>query len=217
MAEEERSRFDRLVTLTPRPFHITSNPPFGVGLVLCGHVNTYDDNGAQFSLQRDGIRNCKPGIWTSIAVPVSGGEGMMECILRWVAPGTIDLGQDIEKWETYEEATREMDVESFKSVGEMVGESGNVLERKKDGSYYDDGGVCCVISTEYLTKAAFEKIIDEEKRENLKDGYGFYVETLTISIFDGQPGNKRFCIGGMCCMCRLLLLLLWTKGADGML
>lgn len=154
-------------------------------------MNADDDSGAQFFLQRDGTRNCKPGIWTSIAVPAAGEDGMMECILRWVAPGSIDLSQSVEEWERYEEGTRTADLEGFKGI--------KGLEWKRDGTYYDDGGVCCVISTEYLTREAFEEIVDPEERESLEDGYAFYIETLTLSIFDGPPGNERFCIGGMCC------------------
>ncbi|KAG0651857.1 hypothetical protein D0Z07_0803 [Hyphodiscus hymeniophilus] len=199
MAEETPTRFDRLIALTPRRFHISSEPPFGVGLVLCGHVNADDDDGSQFFMEHNGIRNCKPGIWTSLAVfsQDEGGEEMTECVLRWVEDGSIDLAQDVKQWEEYEGRTRKLDAESFKSVEGMVGKDGKVLEWKRKGTYYDDGGVCNVVSTEYLTRAAFEKIVDAEQRADLEEGYGFYVETLTLSAFDGPPGNERFCIGGM--------------------
>jgi len=41
--------------------------------------------------------------------------------------------------------------------------------------------------------------VDEKERERLKEGYGYYVETLTMSVFDGPQENQRFCIGGMSC------------------
>jgi hypothetical protein len=170
-----KERFDRLVALTPRRFHISSNPPFGVGLVLCGHVSTEEVDGSQFFLQRDGIRNCKPGIWTSIRIPASEGEeNMTECILRWVAPGTINLGQGVEKWEEYEKATRQGDMDAFKGIEDMAKDG---AEWERHGRYFDDGGICCVISTEYLTRDAYEKLAEGE------NDFGWYLETLTLSIF----------------------------------
>ena len=197
MAEEGPSllnRINRIRALTPRRFHISENPPFGAGLVLCGHLNANDDSGAQFFLRHDGIRNCKPGIWTSVAVDVPDSEqGMMECILRWVAPGSIDLGQDVEEWAKYEAETRKGDLAAWEEGKGVEGIKG---EWREDGQYYDDGGICCVISTDYLTREALKEIVGKEGE---KGGYGGYVETLTLSIFDGPKGNEMFCIGGMCC------------------
>lgn len=60
------SRLAALTELTPRQFHISSNPPFGVGLVLFGQENqhTSEDCLEEFIMQQDIVRNCKPGIWT---------------------------------------------------------------------------------------------------------------------------------------------------------
>lgn len=37
------------------------------------------------------------------------GGGRGEFILRWVAPGTIDISQSVESWKAYEKATCETD------------------------------------------------------------------------------------------------------------
>lgn len=196
MAEEEKSRFDRLISLTPRRFHISENPPFGVGLVFCGHVNANDDSGVLFFRNRAGIPNCKPGIWTSIILPVPGDEGMMECILHWVESGAIDLGQSVEEWEGYERETRKLDAESWeewRKKNDWDKERKEGVNWRNDGTYYDDGGLCNVISTEYLTREACEKMMAEDGE------YDFYLETLTLSVMDGEPQNSGFCIGGMSC------------------
>ena len=67
----------------------------------------------------------------------------MECVLRWVCDGSIDLTQSVEEWEAYEAATAEIDA--------AVPLSGLVPEGatwRKAGTYYSDGGTLCVVSTE---------------------------------------------------------------------
>jgi hypothetical protein len=197
--EMATDRLKRLTALTPRRFHITTNSPYGVGLVLCGHVNDeeIDDIGSQFFTQRDGIKNCKPGIWTSMAREVGepGDNFSLECILRWVAPGTINMAQSVEKWEEYEKETREKDLEV--RMSEIVPKG---TKWRRAGSYYDDGGVCSVISTEYLTMDAAKKIMFGTGEEEEEVNFGFYTETLTLNGWEmGAGENERFTIGGMNC------------------
>jgi len=193
-------RFTRLQALTPRRFHISASPPFAApfdaNFVLCGHVNSeYDASGSQFFGQHFGIRNCKPGIWTSITRQVGplDEEFSLECILRWVEPGTIDVSQSVEDWEKYEKETREKD--AGVKVSEIVPKG---TKWRKAGSYYDDGGVCSVISTEYLSMDVARKIMNVEEEEEVD--YGFYTETLTLNGWEmGAGENARFTIGGMNC------------------
>ena len=163
---------------------------------MCGHTNVDDDSGSQFFLQHSGIRNCKPGIWTSIATDAPDDEGMMECILRWVAPGSIDLSQPVEDWEKYEKETRKIDAEAWGGWKVRNGWDGKAksVNWRKEGSYYDDGGLCNVISAEYLTREACEKMMAGQEVK-----YDYYVETLTLSAMDGEAQNSCFCIGGMSC------------------
>jgi hypothetical protein len=209
MSEQEGDRLDRIMALTPRRFHISAKSPFTApyddNLVLCGHVNGDEEDGSIFNYQRSGIKNCKPGIWTSRQLPVSKafrlenfnpGDGEFEALLYWVSEGEIDMAQSIEDWEAYEVATRESD--AAVDVKTLFPEG---TKWKRAGSYFDDGGVCSVISTEYLTRDAASKIMglasDDEELE-----MGFYFETLTVE------GNDGFTLGGMNCefkICHLLL------------
>ncbi|TVY78470.1 hypothetical protein LSUE1_G006575 [Lachnellula suecica] len=177
-------RFTRLTELTPRRFHITANPPFGVGFVLCGHVNegNEDDTGSQFFNQRGGIANCKPGIWTSMTRQVGdpGDDFSLECILRWVEPGTIDLSQSVQDWEAYERETREKDLEvkSSKIVPE-----GTTWQRA--GQYL------------MMVGSAAKLMFGTENGEEELD-FEFYTETLTLNGWEmGAGANARFTIGGM--------------------
>ena len=165
---------------------------------MCGHTNLDETDGSQFFHEASGIPNCKPGIWTSTIHDDSRDDGMIEFILRWVAPGSIDLDQSVEDWEKYEQETRKIDADAWeewmKKNGWEAAENQQGVKWRKDGSYYDDGGLCNIISTEYLTTEAYEKILAGEK-----GGYGYYVETLTLSGMDGEPQNSGFCIGGVSC------------------
>ncbi|KAL2063350.1 hypothetical protein VTL71DRAFT_5155 [Oculimacula yallundae] len=93
-------RFDALQELTPRRFHISANPPFGIGFVIFGHENQDIDEERleQFFLQQEIICNCKPGIWTSRILQLEyvhedAGDCDREAILYWVAEGSIDVAQ----------------------------------------------------------------------------------------------------------------------------
>jgi hypothetical protein len=77
---------------------------------------------------------------------------------------------------------------------EWVGWGCKKCELEERGSYYDDGGLCNVISAEYLTGEACEKMMAGQEVE-----YDYYVETLTLSAMDGEAQNSCFCIGGMSC------------------
>lgn len=121
-----------------------------------------------------------------------GEDFSVECILRWVEPGTIDLCKPVEEWEKYERETREKDA-AVKASGIVP----KGTKWRKAGSYYDDGGVCSVISTEYLSLDAAKKIFGDDDVE-----YGYYTETLTLNGWEMGAGvNDRFTIGGMNCKC----------------
>lgn len=158
-----------------------------------------DDTGSQFLMKRDGIKNCKSGIWTSMIRGVGEPEDdfSIECILRWVEPGIIDMAQSVEKWEKYEKETREKDLEI--KMSEIVPKG---TKWRRAGSYYDDGGVCSVISTEYLTMDAAKKIMFGTEEDEEEVDFGFYTETLTLNGWEmGAGENERFTIGGMNCKC----------------
>jgi hypothetical protein len=199
MVEGIEDRLDRIFKLTPRRFHISDNPPFGVGLVLCGQVNGDAEDSEQFFLQHGGIPNCKPGIWTSMRRRVPNPfkddthtEYGVECILRWVEPGTIDISQPVEEWEAYEKATRDADAQVRPSQFVPQGTSW-----RRTGKYFDDGGVCTVVSTEYLTAEAAEKMNSGEDEDFSYDGY---IEQLSLHGVDGgDADNQGFTIGGMNC------------------
>jgi hypothetical protein len=209
MAEEEheQDRFSRIMALTPRRFHVSRSPPFAApyndSLVLCGHVNDDDEAGGEiFGRQCEGIKNCKPGIWTSRKLPVSDAfkldnfateDGGFEALLYWVADGEIDMSQSVEAWESYEAATLKRD--AAVDLETLFPKS---TKWKRSGSYYDDGGTCSVISTEYLTRDAASKVmgiaVDDEELD-----LGYYYETLTLNGWDGS-GKADFTLGGMNCM-----------------
>jgi hypothetical protein len=207
--QEEGERFNRIMALTPRRFHISATPPFAApyndSLVLCGHVNDDEDDGSIFSHQRSGIKNCKPGIWTSRKLPVSEAfrldnynaeDGEFEALLYWVADGEIDISQPVEEWKAYEEATRESDtavnLETLFPKG---------TEWKRSGSYFDDGGTFSIISTDYLSRDAASKVTGIEADSDELD-LGHYFETLTLHGWEAPPGDKNgdFTLGGMNCM-----------------
>jgi len=126
-----------------------------------------------------------------------GDDFSVECILRWVEAGTIDISQPVKDWEAYEKETREKDLEV--KMSEIVPKG---TKWRKAGSYYDDGGVCSVISTEYLTKDAAKKIMFGAEGEEEEIDFGFYTETLTLNGWEMSAGaNERFTIGGMNCTC----------------
>lgn len=198
--DEQTTRFDRLLALMPRRFHISTNPPFGVGLVLCGQVNDNDDDedGSQFQAQRDGIANCKPGIWTSMTreVPKDNPDaldGGLECILRWVEPGTIDISQSVEKWEAYEKRTRGIDVEV--KLSQIVPKG---TKWRRAGGYFSDDGLCNIISTEYLTHEA-AKAIQFGPEDEVDEEFGGYYDQITLQGLEPTlDANQHFTIGGMC-------------------
>lgn len=199
------------MALTPRRFHISATPPFPApyndSLVLCGHVNGNKEDGSIFGWQREGIKNCKPGIWTSRKLPVSKAfrlesfkpeDGEFEALLYWVAEGAIDISQSIEDWEAYEVATHERD-----AAVELKTLFPKGTKWKRNGSYYDDGGTCSIISTDYLSRDAASKIMGLEAEDN-ELNLGPYFETLT-SRWDSwkAPGAEDSCgftLGGMNCM-----------------
>ncbi|KAF2427525.1 hypothetical protein EJ08DRAFT_662829 [Tothia fuscella] len=186
MAEEEQDRFTRIMDLTPRRFTYQQHhhsPP-----ALC---------------YREGIKNCKPGIWTSRKLPVSKvfrldnpnvDDGEFEALLYWVADGRIGLSQSIKDWESYEAATRDVD-----AVVDLKTIFPDGTKWKRNGSYFDDGGTCSVISADYLTRKAASRIMNI-KPEDEELELGYYYETVTIHGWGHSSGNKKntdFTLGGM--------------------
>ncbi|KAF8865255.1 hypothetical protein BDZ45DRAFT_668700 [Acephala macrosclerotiorum] len=206
MADEAEDRLRQLTTLTPRRFHIPANPPLGVGLLIFGHENeNYDEeNLEEFFNISDQVRNCKPGIWTSRVRALANAEPELpdrECIIYWVSEGTIDIGQSAEDWKAYEKATRQSDADVKLSAIVPPG-----TKWRRFGSYFSDGGICTIVSTEYLTHKAARAVIFGDPESNEELGYGYYLETLSlngadIGVSDEQEG---FTIGGMNCMFFLL-------------
>ncbi|KAI5460297.1 hypothetical protein BGZ63DRAFT_424812 [Mariannaea sp. PMI_226] len=196
MSEE---RFDQIMEISPRRFHITASPPYGVGIVFCGQVQTEEESLDELTTQRDGIVNCKPGIWRSAVkeVPPYGTSPpelgpYLECYLYWVCDGAIDLAQPVDEWETYDKESRESDatvnLDSILPKG---------VKWTRAGSYYDDGGACNVLSTEYLTKDAAKKVMFEDSEEEEELDFEYYLATITLNYQDGKVENSGFTLGGM--------------------
>jgi hypothetical protein len=213
MVNKRGDRFTRIMALTPRRFHISATPPFAEpyddSLVLCGNVNEGKEDGSVFGNQRSGIKNCKPGIWTSRILPVSKAfrmesyqpeDGEFEVLIYWVSEGEIDMSQSVEEWETYEERTRQSD-----AAVELTTLFPKDTKWKRAGSYYDDGGVCSIITTDFLTRDAAGKIMGldvDDEEFNL----GFYFETLTLNGWEASTDGKNagFTLGGMNCEFELI-------------
>lgn len=186
---EHEDRLDTLLRIAPRRFHISENPPFGVGLVLCGHVNEDEDvEGEQFFRQHNGIQNCKPGIWASVERDT--GRSVESCpveyILYWVEPGTIDISQPVADWKAYEDTTRQLDERNVEDTLKH-------LYWKPHDTYYDDGGMCCIISTEYLTLDAAKRVQLGSVNAEGEIDFGSYLESLTLNCEE----NSVFTLGGI--------------------
>ncbi|KAG4442472.1 hypothetical protein IFR05_002074 [Cadophora sp. M221] len=194
-------RFNKVQDLTPRRFHISENPPFGIGFVIFGHENeNIDEDGLErFFLQQEIIRNCKPGIWTSRSrkleyVQENAGDCDREAILYWVAEGTIDMTQSVEDWKAYEEATLQADSAVRDSQILPIG-----TKWKRYGTFFSDAGYCAAVSAEYLTHDAARAIMfgSDDSTEELD--FGYYLETLSLNGVEiGMPEDReRFTIGGV--------------------
>jgi hypothetical protein len=199
MIEAEEDRFDRLLKLAPCRFHISDDPRLGVGLVMRCQVNNDNEDGPKFFTQRDGIRNCKPGIWTSLRRHVANddpdNEYEVEYILRWVASGTIDISQPLKEWEEYEKSTREADAQV--KLSQIVPRG---VKWRRNGTYFSDDGICAVISSEYLTSEAAANIQFGRAEEIDEYNYGGYLEFLSPPGFGpGQGDSGGFTIGGVKC------------------
>jgi hypothetical protein len=226
-------RFDRIMALSPRRFHISANPPYGVGIVICSHINEDREAEDQLFANHEGIADCKPGIWRSSYCRVKAPEGQWsyaydptECILHWVADGTIDLGQPVKEWEESDKAAREIDATMDLENTLLQG-----VEWESRGTFFDDGGVCAVLSSDYVTREAAKKIViengqdkdsddendeeeeededndEEEEEEEEEDDddfdFGYYLERVTLNNMDmsGRKDNAFFTLGGMNCTC----------------
>jgi hypothetical protein len=201
----DEDRFARLMALAPRRFNISASPafppPYDVSFVLWGGLpNDIGDDGSHFFYQHNGIRNCRPGIWTSRKLPVSKAfqtetykpeNGEFEVILYWVDDGEIDMGLQADKWEEYERATREVDAQV--NLKDVIPED---AEWKRAGTYFDDGGICAIISANYLSRDAARNIMDENVDE--VELLHYYETLISNGSFWGYPGNN-FTLGGLCC------------------
>ncbi|KAH8817247.1 hypothetical protein F5884DRAFT_246196 [Xylogone sp. PMI_703] len=198
------SRFRDILNLGPVRFYVSPEPHFNGGLALLGHENADSaETMVAESSNFEAIPNCKPGIWTSRTRKVEEKYGAdMECIVYWIADGEIDFAQSVDDWKKYEEETREKDG-SIK-LSQIVPKG---TKWRKAGSYYDDGGVCNVISTVYLTEEAARKIMfgkgeEDEEEEQEELDYGYYLESLTLGYQDNErliahKRNENCTLGGM--------------------
>ncbi|KAH8820771.1 hypothetical protein F5884DRAFT_745116 [Xylogone sp. PMI_703] len=195
------ARFRDILALGPVRFYISPKRHFGGDLALLGVENSNSEKMVAHSPNFQVIPNCKPGIWTSRTRKLKeqkDGEdlGDLECILYWIADGEINLAQSVDDWKKYEEETRDKDV-SVK-LSQIVPKD---TKWRKAGSYYDDGGICNIISTVYLTEEAAKKIMFEGEEE--KDlNYTYYVESLTLGYRDNDyiishARNWNCTLGGM--------------------
>jgi hypothetical protein len=198
------SRFNQLRHLCPRRFHISANPPSGIGLVYRDIVD-FADEFDEF----DGIKDCKPGIWRSVCIPtarpIGNGFNASEYILYWVTDGTIDIEQSVEDWKRYEDAAHQADdreVETKLATFDWHG----------DDSCFSDGGVITLISTDYATREAARKILhgdggtaaEEDDEEEEGENYEYYMESLVMEALDGRRETRGFTIGGVSCMHKCL-------------
>ena len=151
----------------------------------------YDD---EFE-QDEGIKHCKPGIWTSVK-KLTGREHpdfSEEYFLYWVEAGTIDISQSVDDWKAYEDATRPTDEEDTEARLSK-------FKWKDYHTYYDDGGVCSVISTEYVTEEAARRVQFQDVATQDDHDHDFYMEMIAMKARDSEMGNAGFTIGGLSCM-----------------
>ncbi|RFU29410.1 hypothetical protein B7463_g6922, partial [Scytalidium lignicola] len=194
-------RFDDILALGPVRFYVSPEEHFDGGLALLGNENGESaEKVVSTSPTFEAIPNCKPGIWTSRSRKVPSdneGDADTECIVYWVADGTIDLAQSVEDWKKYEEETRDKD--GAVKLSQIVPKG---TKWRKAGSYYDDGGICNIISTVYLTEDAGKKVMFGTEEEEHELNYGYYVESLTLGYQDNESlianGRNEMCtLGGM--------------------
>lgn len=210
-------RFKEIQNLGPVRFYVSPEQPFGGGLALLGNENTDSaEEMVSTSSNFDVIPNCKPGIWTSRVrkiEPQKEGYPDTECIVYWVADGAIDLAQPVSEWKKYEEETRDKD--AAVKLSQIVPKG---TKWRRAGSYYDDGGNCNIISTEYLREETARNImfgdkkweIGEDEQDEEDDGesedeeldYGYYIESLTLGYSDNETliangHNEYATLGGM--------------------
>ncbi len=215
MAEDDR--FNAILRLSPRYVIVRASSPDGVCFRLAGHTNELEQLGQLHS----GIANCKPGIWKALAKPTPDElqklDVCWEVCLRWVGelePDTeLDFAAGLEQWKDWDRKMQE----KFGDVGGL----GDNLVWKSDGAYYDDGGLCNVISSDYLTESAAKDIMKGRKMEDGGDAddendededeeteMGYYLEKITLnedSLGDWLD-NDTFALGGLNCEPKPLLV-----------
>ena len=157
----DTARLNRILALSPRRFHISANPPFGLGIAITSQLSEDDVSEEALILNHGGITNCKPGIWRSTYRTIKAPKGEWsyefdptEVTVHWVEDGTIDIAQPVEDWVEYERVTRETDM-TIDLDNDLLKD----VKWESRGTFFDDGGVCAVLSTYYLSGDAMKKII----------------------------------------------------------
>ncbi|KAH8883399.1 hypothetical protein GQ53DRAFT_847039 [Thozetella sp. PMI_491] len=196
-------RFDTLLRLAPRYVIVRNLPPGDIGFKLMGHVSEPD----QIDYWHTGIPNCKPGIWKAMAkdTPAELQKDLIcwEVCLRWVGeltPDTeLDFAGGLDEWEDWNRRMQE-------KFGDGDGENAGLVWMS-GGGYFDDGGICNVISTSYLTEKAATEIIHGQEKDKEEEGegaeeedeFGFYLEAMTQGEdSSGEDlGLDTFCLGGL--------------------
>ncbi|KAH8809108.1 hypothetical protein F5884DRAFT_753609 [Xylogone sp. PMI_703] len=193
------TRFDNILALGPVRFYVSPEQYFGGSLALLGDstVNSAEKLVRSSSSFR-AIPNCKPGIWTSRTRKINENHAInMECIVYWVADGEINMGQSVTDWKKYEEETRDRD--GAVKLSQIVPKD---TKWRKRSTYFDDGGICNIISTVYLTEKTARRITvgEDEGEENFS--YEGYIAALTLGYQDIEfliphERNKNCTLGGM--------------------
>jgi hypothetical protein len=208
MDKDDDSRlFDRLfdlLRLCPRHIIVPASPPEGIAFAMVGGLQSFDD----LTHWHSGITNCKPGIWRAEAKVIHGAEpGTVdrEACLRWVGEldesTGLDFGARLEEWEAWE---RKM--ENFKDKNE-AGKWDEDVVWKSAKSFFDDGGVFTIVSTEYLTRRSAAAVLlgGDVGEEGIDDEqWSGYIETVALNELPDQLYPIwDFAFGGLNCESQL--------------
>ena len=175
------------------------------------------------TIRHSGIENCKPGIWKAIAKEtpdeLKSSGIILECCLQWVADldetTSLDLASSVKTWKEWDQKLREKFGED--GVAEPLSKA---IVWKEAESYFDDGGLCNVITAEYVTEKGFRKLVhggkggdsedeedeedddeeEEEEEEEDDEDLGSYLEPITLKDWELDVAeNDVFTLGGLHC------------------